>query len=87
MSGWNWPGQTGIETKGRNADPNPVNVPLVTEGDRPLLVTGQHGGDQQGQGNMQVLVNILDLHANVQAAGDLARFSHNQVSNRVQLLP
>jgi gamma-glutamyltranspeptidase/glutathione hydrolase len=64
---------------------NTLSAVLVTEGDHPLLVTGQHGGDQQGQGNMQVLVNILDLHANVQAAGDLARFSHNQVSNRVQL--
>jgi len=52
---------------------------------RPFLVTGQHGGDQQGQGNMQVLVNLLDLGANVQAAGDMARFHHNQVSNRLQL--
>jgi gamma-glutamyltranspeptidase / glutathione hydrolase len=34
---------------------------------------------------MQVLVNILDLGANVQAAGDMARFSHNQVSNTLQL--
>jgi gamma-glutamyltranspeptidase / glutathione hydrolase len=64
---------------------NTLSAVLVTEGDRPLLVTGQHGGDQQGQGNMQVLVNILDLHANVQAAGDMARFSHNQVTNRLQM--
>src|SRR5690348_790937 len=28
---------------------------------------------------------ILDLHANVQAAGDMARFHHNQVSNRLEL--
>jgi gamma-glutamyltranspeptidase/glutathione hydrolase len=34
---------------------------------------------------MQVLVNILDLGANVQAAGDMARFHHNQVSNRLEL--
>jgi gamma-glutamyltranspeptidase/glutathione hydrolase len=52
---------------------------------KPFLVTGQHGGDQQGQGNMQVLVNILDLGANVQAAGDMARFSHDQVSNSLQM--
>ena len=64
---------------------NTLSAVLVTERDRPLLVTGQHGGDQQGQGNMQVLVNLLDLHANVQAAGDMARFSHNQVNNRLQL--
>jgi gamma-glutamyltranspeptidase/glutathione hydrolase len=64
---------------------NTLSAVLVTEHDTPLLVTGQHGGDQQGQGNMQVLVNILDLGANVQAAGDMARFSHNQVNNRLQL--
>jgi gamma-glutamyltranspeptidase / glutathione hydrolase len=64
---------------------NTLSAVLVMQNDRPLLVTGQHGGDQQGQGNMQVLVNILDLGANVQAAGDMARFNHNQVSNRLQL--
>ena len=64
---------------------NTLSAVLVMHNDRPLLVTGQHGGDQQGQGNMQVLINILDLHANVQAAGDMARFSHNQVSNKLQL--
>jgi gamma-glutamyltranspeptidase/glutathione hydrolase len=64
---------------------NTLSAMFVMQNGRPLLVTGQHGGDQQGQGNMQVLVNILDLRANVQAAGDMARFSHNQVSNRLQL--
>ena len=64
---------------------NTLSAVLVMQNDRPLLVTGQHGGDQQGQGNMQVLVNILDLGANVQAAGDMARFSHNQVSNKLQM--
>src|SRR3984957_1417787 len=64
---------------------NTLSAVLVTQNGRPLLVTGQHGGDQQGQGNMQVLVNILDLGANVQAAGDMARFSHNQVRNTLQL--
>jgi len=64
---------------------NTLSAVLVTQGEHPLLVTGQHGGDQQGQGNMQVLVNLLDLHANVQAAGDMARFSHNQVTNKLQL--
>ena len=64
---------------------NTLSAVLVMQNDRPLLVTGQHGGDQQGQGNLQVLVNILDLHANVQAAGDMARFSHNQVNNTLRL--
>ena len=66
-------------------DTDTLSAVLVTQNGRPFLVTGQHGGDQQGQGNMQVLVNILDLGANVQAAGDMARFHHNQLSNRLQL--
>ena len=64
---------------------NTLSAVFVMQNGKPFLVTGQHGGDQQGQGNMQVLVNILDLGANVQAAGDLARFSHNQVSNKLRM--
>src|SRR5206468_434552 len=66
---------------------NTLTAVLVTQNNVPLLTTGQHGGDQQGQGNMQVLVNILDLGANMQAAGDMARFSHTQVGNTVQMEP
>jgi gamma-glutamyltranspeptidase / glutathione hydrolase len=36
-------------------------------------------------GNVQVLVNIVELGANVQAAGDMARFTHAQVANTLQL--
>ena len=64
---------------------NTLSAVLVMRNGAPLLVTGQHGGDQQGQGNMQVLVNILDLGANMQAAGDMARFSHNQVRNELRM--
>jgi gamma-glutamyltranspeptidase/glutathione hydrolase len=64
---------------------NTLSAVFVMQNGKPFLVTGQHGGDQQGQGNMQVLVNILDLGANAQAAGDMARFSHNQVSNKLRL--
>jgi gamma-glutamyltranspeptidase / glutathione hydrolase len=64
---------------------NTLSAVFVMQNGKPFLVTGQHGGDQQGQGNMQVLVNILDLGANVQAAGDMARFSHNQVSNKLRM--
>jgi gamma-glutamyltranspeptidase/glutathione hydrolase len=64
---------------------NTLSAVFVTQDGKPLLTTGQHGSDQQGMGNMQVLVNILDLGANLQAAGDMARFTHNQVSNTVQL--
>jgi gamma-glutamyltranspeptidase/glutathione hydrolase len=64
---------------------NTLSAVFVTRNGVPLLTTGQHGGDQQGMGNMQVLVNILDLHANMQAAGDMARFTHSQVTNKLQL--
>jgi len=64
---------------------NTLSAVFVTQNGIPLLTTGQHGGDQQGQGNMQVLVNVLDLNANLQAAGDMARFSHTQVANTVQM--
>ena len=39
------------------------------------------GGDMQAQGHAQLLVDILDLGANVQAAADMARFRHSQISN------
>jgi gamma-glutamyltranspeptidase / glutathione hydrolase len=64
---------------------NTLTAVLVTQNDVPFLTTGQHGGDQQGQGNMQVLVNVLDLAANAQAAGDMARFSHTQVGNTLSM--
>jgi len=64
---------------------NTLSAIFVTQNGRPLLTSGQHGGDQQGMGNMQVLVNILDLGANMQAAGDMARFTHAQVANKLQL--
>jgi gamma-glutamyltranspeptidase / glutathione hydrolase len=64
---------------------NTLSVVFVRQNGNPLLVTSQDGGTQQAQGNMQVLVNILDLGANMQAAGDMARFSHDQVSNTLTL--
>ena len=39
------------------------------------------GGDMQAQGHAQMLVSIIDLGANLQAAADLARFRHSQVPN------
>ena len=39
------------------------------------------GGDMQAQGHAQVVVNLVDLGANLQAATDMARFHHEQIGN------
>ena len=49
--------------------------------DRPLMTVTLMGGDMQAQGIAQVLLNVLDLGANLQAASDMARFRHVQVPN------
>ena len=41
------------------------------------------GGDMQSQGHAQVVVDMVDLGANLQAASDMARFHHNQVRDTV----
>jgi gamma-glutamyltranspeptidase/glutathione hydrolase len=43
------------------------------------------GGDMQAQGHAQMVVNIVDLGANLQASTDMARFYHNQVANVLEL--
>jgi gamma-glutamyltranspeptidase/glutathione hydrolase len=43
------------------------------------------GGDMQAQGHAQVLVNMLELGSNLQAATDMARFRHAQVANTLGL--
>lgn len=39
----------------------------------------------QAQGHAQLLVDVIDLGANVQAAADMARFRHSQVPNLLSL--
>jgi len=49
---------------------------LVTQAGQPRLVFGVMGGDMQPQGQVQVLVNLIDFKMNVQAAGDAPRLEH-----------
>lgn len=56
---------------------------FVMRDGKPWLSFGVMGGDQQPQGHVQVLVNMIDLGMNVQAAGDAARFHHSQGVNTV----
>lgn len=49
---------------------------FVTKDDRPFFVLGVMGGDMQPQGQVQVLVNLIDFGMNVQAAGEAPRVEH-----------
>jgi gamma-glutamyltranspeptidase / glutathione hydrolase len=57
---------------------------LMKDG-RPVMAFGLMGGSQQAQGHAQVLVDMIDLGANPQAASDAARFTHAQASNTLAL--
>lgn len=57
---------------------------VMREG-KPVMAFGLMGGSMQAQGHMQVLVDMIDLGANLQAAGDAARFNHSQDSNTLRL--
>lgn len=43
------------------------------------------GADMQSQGHAQIMVNMVDLGANIQAASDMARFHHFQVGGKIEL--
>ena len=58
---------------------------FVMKDGRPLMAFGLMGGSQQAQGHVQVLLGIIDLDANPQAAIDAARFSHAQATNTLSL--
>ena len=64
---------------------NTLSAGFVMHNDQPLMTVTLMGGDMQAQGHAQLLVNILDLGANLQAAADMARFRHSQVSNVLSL--
>jgi gamma-glutamyltranspeptidase/glutathione hydrolase len=64
---------------------NTLSAGFVTQNNRPVMTVTLMGGDMQAQGIAQVLVNVLDLGANLQAATDMARFHHTQVPNVLNL--
>jgi len=49
---------------------------LVTKAKKPWFVFGVMGGDMQPQGQVQVLVNLIDFGMNVQEAGEAPRVEH-----------
>jgi len=64
---------------------NTLSAGFVMKDDRPLMTVTLMGGIMQAQGIAQMLVNVLDLGANVQASTDMARFFHGQISNTLGL--
>jgi gamma-glutamyltranspeptidase / glutathione hydrolase len=64
---------------------NTLSAGFVMQGGKPLMTVTLMGGDMQAQGHAQMLVDILDLGANVQASADMARFRHSQVPNALSL--
>jgi gamma-glutamyltranspeptidase/glutathione hydrolase len=64
---------------------NTLSAGFVMQGGQPLMTVTLMGGDMQAQGHAQLLVNILDLGANLQAGADMARFRHSQVPNSLSL--
>lgn len=64
---------------------NTLSAGFVMRNAAPLMTITLMGGDMQAQGHAQALVNVIDLGANVQAASDMARFRHMQVSNTLLL--
>ncbi len=50
---------------------------FVTQDGRPVFSFGVMGGDQQPQGQVQVLVNLIDFGMDAQQAGNALRFRHD----------
>jgi gamma-glutamyltranspeptidase/glutathione hydrolase len=58
---------------------------LMQKGGGQLMAFQLMGGDMQAQGHAQMVVNMVDLGANLQASTDMARFHHSQIGNRLDL--
>jgi len=64
---------------------NTLSAGLLMRDRQPMMTVTLMGGDMQAQGHAQLLVDVIDLGANLQAAADMARFRHIQLSNRLSL--
>ncbi len=64
---------------------NTLSAGFLLKGNNPVMTVTLMGGDMQAQGHAQLLVDLLDLGANPQAAADMARFRHSQVPNTLAL--
>jgi gamma-glutamyltranspeptidase/glutathione hydrolase len=64
---------------------NTLSAGFLMRNGEPVMTVTLMGGDMQAQGHAQLLVDVIDLGANVQAAADMARFRHNQVANVLSL--
>ncbi len=53
--------------------------------DGQLMAFQLMGGDMQAQGHAQMVLNMVDLGANLQASTDMARFRHDQISNTLYM--
>jgi gamma-glutamyltranspeptidase/glutathione hydrolase len=50
---------------------------MVLKDERPFFSFGVMGGDNQPQGHVQVLANLIDFGMDVQQAGESPRFRHS----------
>jgi gamma-glutamyltranspeptidase/glutathione hydrolase len=64
---------------------NTLSAGFVMRDGRPLMTVTLMGGDMQPQGHAQILADVFDLGANLQAATDMARFIHSQIPNVLSL--
>ncbi len=64
---------------------NTLAAGFLARDGRPLMTLGLMGGDMQAQGHEQIAVDIIDLGANVQQAGDMARFRQSEIANTLWL--
>jgi gamma-glutamyltranspeptidase / glutathione hydrolase len=64
---------------------NTLSAGFLMRDGQPVMTVTLMGGDMQAQGHAQLLIDVIDLGANAQAAADMARFRHTEVSNLVIL--